>query len=88
MADTQILILFLAKSLLNPAYDYTLYLDNLFFNISLAIELGKLDIKIMSIAWLNILELPLSFIKLKCGKEILKWGYLRIVIIKRILCFL
>ncbi len=30
MADTQALVMSLAKSLPNPAQDYTLYLDNLF----------------------------------------------------------
>ena len=50
MIDTQILVLFLAKSLLNLVKDYTLYLDNLFSSISLAVELEKLDIEIMSTA--------------------------------------
>ena len=50
MANTQALILSLAKSLPDPAYGYTLYLNNLFPSIPLAIELGKLDIEVMNIA--------------------------------------
>ena len=88
MADTQALVLSLAKSLPDPACDYTLYLDNLFPSIPLAIELGKLGIGVMSTARLNTLGLPSSLIQLKRGKEILEWGHLRIAIIKRILCFL
>jgi hypothetical protein len=72
MTDTQTLVLSLAKSLLNSAQDYTLYLDNLFSSISLAIELGKLDIEIMSTAQLTTLELSSSLIQLKHDKEILE----------------
>ena len=88
IANTQALVLSLAKSLPDPAYGYTLYLDNLFPSIPLAIELGKLGIGVMSTARLNTLRLSLSLIQLKRGKEILEWGHLRIAIIKRILCFL
>ena len=49
MTDTQTLVLSLAKRLSNPAKSYTLYLDNLFSSISLAVELKKLDIEIMNI---------------------------------------
>ena len=88
MADTQALILSLAKSLPDPAKGYTLYLDNLFSSIPLAVALGKLDIEIMSTAQVNTLELPSSLIQLKHDKEILEWGHLKVAIIKRILCFL
>ena len=74
MADTQALVLSLAKCLPDPVKGYTLYLDNLFPSIPLAIELGKLDIGVMSIARLNTLGFPSSLIELKRGKEILKWG--------------
>ena len=48
MADTQALVISLAKSLLNlAAQDYILYLDNLFGNGLLAKTLGQLDIEIM-----------------------------------------
>ena len=47
MTDTQILVMSLAKSLQNPAQDYTLYLDNFFINDSLAKTLRKLDIEII-----------------------------------------
>ena len=88
MADTQALVLSLAKCLPDPVKGYTLYLDNLFPSIPLAIELGKLGIGVMSIARLNTLGFPLSLIELKRGKEVLKWGQLRIATIKGILCFL
>jgi hypothetical protein len=67
MADIQALVLSLAKSLPDPAQGYTLYLDNLFPSILLAIELGKLDIGIMSTAQLTTLELSSSLIQLKRG---------------------
>ncbi len=88
MADTQALVLSLAKRLPNPAKSYTLYLDNLFPSIPLAVELGKLGIGVMSTARLTTLELPSSLIQLKRGKKVLEWGHLRVAIIKRILCFL
>jgi len=49
MANTQALVLSLAKSLpnLNLASSYTLYLDNLFTNIPLVTALGRLDIGVM-----------------------------------------
>ena len=72
MTDIQTLVLSLAKCLRNPVKGYTLYLDNLFSSISLAIELGKLGIGIINIARLNTLGFPSSLIKLKHGKEILK----------------
>ena len=72
MADTQALVLSLAKRLLNPAKSYTLYLDNLFPRIPLAVELGKLGIGVMSTAQLTTLELSSSLIQLKHGKKILE----------------
>ena len=71
MADTQALVISLAKSLLNPACSYTLYLNNLFPNISLAVKLEKLGIEVMSTAWVTTLELSSSLIELKHAKEIL-----------------
>jgi len=51
MTDTQTLVIFLAKSLPDSAYqDYTLYLDNLFNNVSLADALTQLKIGIMRTA--------------------------------------
>ena len=50
MADTQALVISLAKSLPDPAQGYTLYLDNLFNNIPLAHALAQLKIEIMKIA--------------------------------------
>ena len=47
MTDTQILVMFLAKSLSNSAQDYILYLDNLFINDSLTKTLRQLDIEVM-----------------------------------------
>ena len=88
MTDTQTLVLSLAKSLSDSAKSYTLYLDNFFSSISLAVELEKLDIEIMSTAWLTTLGLSSSLIQLKHNKKILEWGHLRVAIIKRILCFL
>ena len=60
MADTQALVISLAKSLPDPAQGYTLYLDNLFNNIPLAHALAQLKIKIMEIAQINTLELFLN----------------------------
>ena len=72
MADTQALVLALAKSLPDPAIGYTLYLDNLFPSIPLATALEQLDIEVMTTAQVNILELSLSLIQLKKVKESLK----------------
>ena len=72
MADTQALVLSLAKRLPDPAKSYTLYLDNLFPSIPLAVELGKLGIGVMSTAQLTTLELPSSLIQLKRGKKVLE----------------
>jgi len=47
MTNTQTLVISLAKSLLNLAQDYILYLNNLFTNISLATALEQLDIEVM-----------------------------------------
>ena len=61
MTDTQTLIIFLAKSLLNLiAQDYILYTDNLFINDFLAKTLSQLDIEIMSTTWVKALELSLT----------------------------
>ncbi len=62
MADTQALVISLAKSLPDPAQGYTLYLDNLFNNISLAHTLAQLKIGIMGTAQINAIELPLSIV--------------------------
>ncbi len=88
MTDTQTLILSLAKSLSDSAKSYTLYLDNLFSSIFLAVALRKLDIEVMSTAQINTSELSSSLIQLKHSKEILEWEHLRVTIIKRILYFL
>ncbi len=88
MADTQALVLSLAKSLPDPAIGYTLYLDNLFPSIPLATALGQLGIGIMATARVNTLGLPLSLVQLKKGKESLQWGYLKTAIAKQIQCFL
>ena len=47
MINIQTLVITLAKSLLNPAQDYILYLDNLFSNSFLAKALEQLDIEII-----------------------------------------
>ena len=60
MTDIQTLIMSLAKSLLNPAQDYTLYLDNLFINDSLAKTLRKLDIEVMRTTQVKALKLSLT----------------------------
>ena len=63
MADTQALIISLAKSLLDLiVQDYILYLDNLFTNISLADALEQLNIEVMKTTRINTLELSLSLI--------------------------
>ena len=74
MTDTQILVLFLAKSLsnLNSAQSYILYLDNLFINDSLAKTLKELDIKIMKTIQIKILEFFLTIKQLKYVKKFLK----------------
>ncbi len=68
LADTQALVISLAKSLPDPAQDYTLYLDNLFPSIPLADALGKLDIGVMTTARTNTLGLPSSLVQLKKAK--------------------
>jgi len=72
MTDIQTLVLFLAKSLSDSAKSYTLYLDNLFSSILLAVALKKLDIEVMSTAQINTSELSSSLIQLKHSKEILE----------------
>jgi len=47
MADTQALVISLAKSLPDLAIGYTLYLDNLFPNSPLVTALGQLGIGVM-----------------------------------------
>ena len=80
MADTQALIISLAKSLPDPTQGYTLYLDNLFNNIPLAHALAQLKIEIMGMARINAIGLPLSIVQLKNAKESLKWGHLKTTI--------
>src|SRR5436189_3076734 len=80
MADTQALVISLAKSLPDPAQGYTLYLDNLFNNIPLAHALAQLKIGIMRTARVNTLELSLSIKQLKDAKGSLKWGHLKTAI--------
>lgn len=80
MADTQALVISLAKSLPDPAQGYTLYLDNLFNNIPLADALAQLKIGVMGTARINAIGLPLSIVQLKNAKESLKWGYLKTAI--------
>ena len=72
MINTQTLIMFLAKSLLNSTQDYTFYFDNLFINDSLAKTLRKLDIEIMRTTQIKALELSLTIKQLKYVKESLK----------------
>ena len=72
MTDSQTLVLSLAKSLSDSAKNYTLYLDNLFSSISLAVALEKLDIEVMSTAQINTSGLSSSLIQLKHSKEILE----------------
>ena len=73
MADTQALVISLAKSLPDPpVIGYTLYLDNLFPNIPLAKALGELDIGIMGTVRVNALGFPLELVWLKQAKQSLK----------------
>jgi len=63
MADTQALVISLAKSLPDfSVQDYILYLDNLFTNIPLADALGQLGIEVMGITRINALGFSLSLI--------------------------
>ena len=89
MADTQTLVISLAKSLPNPAaQDYILYTDNLFTNNPLAKALSQLDIEVMGTTQVKALELSLTIRQLKQAKESLKWGYLKTVTVDNILYFL
>ena len=89
MADTQALVISLAKSLPNlAAQDYILYLDNLFTNGLLAKALRELDIGVMGTTRVKALGLPPELIQLKQAKEPLKWEYLKIIIVDNILYFL
>src|SRR5436190_17306900 len=72
MADTQALVISLAKNLPDLAQGYTLYLDNLFNNIPLAHALAQLKIGIIRTAQINALGLPLSIKQLKDAKGSLK----------------
>ncbi len=88
ITDTQTLVISLAKSLLNSAQDYILYLDNLFINDSLTKTLRQLDIEIMRTTQLKSLKLSLIITQLKHVKESLKWEYLKTIIVDNILYFL
>jgi Transposase IS4 len=81
MADTQALVISLAKSLPDPVQGYTLYLDNLFNNVPLADALAQLKIGVMGTARVNAIGLPLSIIQLKNTKKSLKWGHLKTAIV-------
>ena len=72
MIDIQILIMFLAKNLLNSAQDYILYFDNFFINNFLAKILKRLDIKIMKTIQIKALEFFLIIKQLKYVKKFLK----------------
>ena len=72
MINIQILVMSLAKSLLNSAQDYILYLDNLFINSSLAKTLKELDIEVMRTTQIKALELSLIIRQLKYVKKSLK----------------
>ena len=73
MADTQALVISLAKSLPDlTVQDYILYLDNLFTNIPLADALGQLGIGVMGTTRINASGFPLSLIQLKHAKKPLK----------------
>ena len=72
MTDTQALVIFLTKSLPDPAQDYILYLDNLFINSLLAKALGQLGIGVMGTTRVKALGLPLTIRQLKQAKEPLK----------------
>ena len=88
LADTQALVISLAKSLLDPAIGYILYLDNLFTNIPLATALGQLGIGVMGTTRANASGLPLSLVQLKQAKESLKWGHLETATAEQAVCFL
>ena len=72
MADTQTLVMSLAKSLPEPVQGFILYLDNLFTNLPLATALGQLGIGVMGTARVNALDLPEEIVQLKYAKESLK----------------
>ena len=81
MTDIQTLVISLAKSLPDSAYqDYTLYLDNLFNNVFLADALTQLKIEVMGTARVNAIGLSLSLVQLKNSKESLKWEQLKTAI--------
>ena len=81
MADTQALVISLAKSLPDlTVQDYILYLDNLFTNIPLADALGQLDIEVMRTTRIKASGFSLSLIQLKQAKKPLKWGHLETAI--------
>jgi hypothetical protein len=88
-ADTQALVIHLAKSLpKGTPGDYTLYLDNLFTNVPLATALGELSIGVMGTTRVAALGLPLGLIQLKQAKTPLIWGHLETTIVKGVGCFL
>ena len=81
MADTQALVVSLAKSLPDPeTQSYMLYLDNLFTNIPLADALAQLKIGVMGTTRINAIGLPLSIVQLRKAKELLEWGHLKTAI--------
>jgi hypothetical protein len=82
LADTQALVISLAKSL--PEHQgYTLYLDNLFTNVPLANALGELGIGVMGTTRATALGLPLGLSQLKQAKTSLVWGHLETAIANR-----
>ena len=73
MADTQALVISLAKSLPDlTVQDYILYLDNLFTNIPLADALGQLGIEVMGTARSTALRLSSILVQLNHAKQLLK----------------
>jgi hypothetical protein len=91
LADTQALVISLAKCLLEHQ-GYTLYLDNLFTNVPLANALGELGIGVMGTTRrASALGLALGLSQLKQAKTSLVWGHLETqtaVANREVQCFL
>lgn len=88
LAETQVLVLNLAKTLPHHARNHTLYLDNLFTNVPLAKALLEINIGVMGTTRKNALGYPQALTKLKNTHKALKWGAFRGEVIDGVLCFI
>ena len=60
LATTYHVVLVLAKTLLYTAYEFNIFINNLFTNLKLFSQLQKLEIRAYGIAWNNVVNLAFA----------------------------